>query len=99
LSFEKGGSLDNASSVIIIKECPEEKMKRTVFIISVFLLLASFGKSFAVDVPPAPIQIDISNSTFEKVDSQQFRIRDLAAPGHPGTYWVNFLWNPNNLIF
>lgn len=68
-------------------------MKGLLFIISAFLLLTSFGKSFAVDVPPAPIQIDVSNSTFEKVDSSQFRIRNLAAPDYPGTYWVDFLWN------
>jgi hypothetical protein len=46
-----------------------------------------------------PIDVDISNSSFEKIDSTQFRRRQLIAPDYQGSYWVDFLWNPDLLNF
>jgi hypothetical protein len=73
-------------------------MLKNIFICLIFLLALN-GNSHALDVPPPPIEIDISNSNFEKIDSTQFRIRQLTAPDYPGSYWVDFLWNPNLLHF
>jgi hypothetical protein len=73
-------------------------MKRNILI---FILLVVFtGVTFAdVVVPPPPINIDISSSEFELLESNKFRIRNLTAPAYPGVYWVDFLWNSNELIF
>lgn len=73
-------------------------MKRNIII---FILLVIFtGVSFAdVVVPPPPINIDISSSEFEALEPNKFRIRNLTAPAYPGVYWVDFLWNSNELIF
>jgi hypothetical protein len=73
-------------------------MLKNIFICLIFLLVLN-GYSFAIDVPPPPIDIDISNSSFENIDSTSFRIRQLIAPDYPGTYWVDFLWNRDNLLF
>jgi hypothetical protein len=73
-------------------------MIRTLFVTLIILIIYA-GSSLAIDVPPPPIDIDISNSSFEKVDSTGFRIRQLIAPDYPGTYWVDFLWNPDLLNF
>ena len=68
--------------------------------ISIIFLLATFAEGFSeVVVPPPPIDIDISNSSFEKIDSTKFRIRDLVAPAYPGSYWVDFLWDRDQLLF
>jgi hypothetical protein len=77
-------------------------MKKMLFISLIFTLLfigLFIGNSYALNVPPPPINIDISNSSFEKIDSTSFRIRQLTAPDYPGTYWVDFLWNRDNLLF
>jgi hypothetical protein len=73
-------------------------VKQILFISLIFTLSFTII-SFAIDVPPPPIDIDISNSSFEKVDSTSFRVRQLIAPDYPGTYWVDFLWNPDLLNF
>jgi hypothetical protein len=73
-------------------------MKKTSFFILV-LLISFIGKSLAIDVPPPPIDIDISNSSFKKIDSSKFRVRQLIAPDYSGSYWVDFLWNPDQLHF
>jgi hypothetical protein len=73
-------------------------MKKIFFFILV-LLTSFIEKPFAIDVPPPPIEIDISNSNFEVIDSTQFRVRQLTAPDYSGTYWVDFLWNPEQLLF
>jgi hypothetical protein len=73
-------------------------MQRILLFVLVFLFLP-FGNPLAIDVPLPPIDIDISNSSFEKIDSTQFRIRQLIAPDYSGSYWVDFLWNPDLLNF
>jgi hypothetical protein len=73
-------------------------MKKITFFILV-LLIFFIGISFAIDVPSPPIDIDISNSSFENIDSTQFRIRQLTAPDYSGSYWVDFLWNADQLTF
>jgi hypothetical protein len=72
---------------------------KPMFFISLIITLSFIGNSYAIDVPPPPIDIDISNSSFEKIDSSSFRIRQLIAPGYSGSYWVDFFWNPDQLLF
>jgi hypothetical protein len=74
-------------------------MKSIFISVLTVVVLAFAGSSFAIDVPPPPIDIDISNSYFEKIDSTSFRVRQLIAPDYPGSYWVDFLWNPDQLLF
>jgi hypothetical protein len=73
-------------------------MIRTLFVTLIILIIYA-GSSLAIDVPPPPIDIDISNSSFEKIDSTSFRIRQLIAPDYPDSYWVDFLWKPDLLHF
>jgi hypothetical protein len=72
---------------------------KPMFFISLIITLSFIGNSYAIDVPPPPIDIDISNSSFEKINSKSFKVRQLIAPDYPGTYWVDFLWNPDLLNF
>lgn len=73
-------------------------MERILF--SLVLILIFSGVSFAgVVIPPPPIDIDMSNSNFEVLAPNKFRIRNLTAPAYPGAYWLDFLWDPNQLIF
>jgi hypothetical protein len=73
-------------------------MRRITFF-ALIIMFSFIGKSFAIDVPPPPIDIDISNSNFEVIDSTQFRIRQLIASDYPDSYWVDFLWNADQLSF
>ena len=75
-------------------------MKAFKFLLTLIIIALLIGVSSAeVAVPPPPIDIDISHSYFEIIDSTKFRLRQLTAPGYPGNYWVNFQWNPNQLLF
>ncbi len=70
-------------------------------VILALVLIGLFsGVTFAeIVIPPPPIDIDMSNSFFEVLDSNKFRIRNLTTPAFSGNYKVDFLWDQNQLIF
>lgn len=65
--------------------------KKICFIIVVSLLLIS--------VAQADVNLNISGSQFEIQNTDTFRIRNVIAPGYRGAYWIDFKWDPVNLVF
>lgn len=75
-------------------------MKFLKFLFALIIVFCFAGLSAGeVIVPPPPINIDISNSYFEVLGPNRFRIRNLTAPAYPGIYHVDFMWDPDNLRF
>jgi hypothetical protein len=65
-------------------------MKKIFLIFGVIFLLAS--TSYATDG-------DISGSKADILDSSAIRISNIVVYGLPGTYWADFVWNPDTLSF
>jgi len=59
----------------------------------VVLLLFSAEASFA------DLSIDTSAAYVEMHGSDTVRFRNVTAPGYPGTYWVDFKWDPVHSVF
>ncbi len=66
-------------------------MKKIIFAIVLFCFYAGIAY--------AGVDIDVSNSTVEIINSKTIRIHHLTAPCCPGDYWIEFTWDADSLVF
>ncbi len=52
-----------------------------------------------ISVAQAEVNLNISGSQVEMQNSDTFRMLNVTSPEYPGVYWVDFKWDPVNLVF